>query len=57
MTISGMVRMILPIIPATPSKGRNAATVVSTAKTTGSDTSCAPSIEPRSPSPCRIWCV
>ena len=51
-TISGMRRKIFPIMPGTNSSGMKAATVVSTAKMTGLAISCAPSIDPRSPSPC-----
>ena len=47
MTMSGMFRNILPIMPGTNISGRNAATVVSTAKTTGVAIAWAPSIDPR----------
>ena len=52
MTTNGMTRKILPIRPGTNSSGVNAATVVSTAKTTGVAISLLPSIAPRIPSPC-----
>ena len=42
MTTIGMKIIILPIMPGTNSSGENAATVVSTAKVTGVEISCAP---------------
>ena len=39
MTMSGITRKILPIIPGTNISGRNAATVVRTAKVTGTEIS------------------
>ena len=55
--MSGMTLKILPIMPGTNNSGMNAATVVSTAKVTGTEISLAPSMAPRIPSPCRSWCV
>ena len=54
-TMSGMVRKNLPIMPGTNISGMKAATVVSTAKITGVAISRAPSMDPRRPSPCRSW--
>ena len=44
-------------VPAMLSIGRNAATEVSTANTTGLETSRAPAIDASRPSPVRRWCV
>ena len=42
MTISGMTRMILPMIPSTVSRGKKAATVVRDDDTTGASMRMAP---------------
>jgi len=55
MTMSGMTRKILPIMPGIYISGKKATTVVNTANTTGVAISWAPSIEPRNRSPCRSW--
>ena len=50
MTMIGITFMIFPVCPSTASSGAKAATVVRTAKTTGTATSEAPSTAARSPS-------
>ena len=56
-TIIGSTRMIFPIPPGTASMGMKAATVVRTAKTTGTLTSWAPSTAALRALPCRWWWV
>ncbi len=46
MTTMGMLRMIFPMVPLPRRRGQKAATVVSTAKTTGRPTSRVPSTDP-----------
>ena len=56
MTTRGIARQRRPEVPGTPSMGEKAATVVSTANTTGTPTERVPSIaEPRASPPSRWW--